>query len=74
MILQLTLTRGLSCLNKEVLEMNTVFSLVKKALLGLGLLATASLTSCNTVNGLGRDIENAGNSLYNATHHQHSSY
>lgn len=70
--MQLPLTRGLSCFNKEEIEMIAAFSLVKKALLVLGLFATASLSSCNTVNGLGRDIENAGNSLYNATHHQHS--
>ena len=46
--------------------MNSAIALLKAILVSAGLLALFSLTSCNTVSGLGRDLENTGNALNNA--------
>jgi predicted small secreted protein len=48
--------------------MNSVLRILKGALLFGGLLTLFSLTSCNTIAGLGRDLENTVNALDNATH------
>jgi predicted small secreted protein len=48
------------------LQMNSASALLKAAVLATGLLAFLSLSSCNTMSGLGRDIGNAGSSLENA--------
>ena len=49
--------------------MNSVLTLLKTAAIGAGLFILFSLTSCNTVSGLGRDLENTGNALNNAAGH-----
>ncbi|NIP92908.1 MAG: entericidin A/B family lipoprotein [Akkermansiaceae bacterium] len=41
-------------------------SLLKAGVVATTLLAVSSLTSCNTVAGLGRDLENTGTALENA--------
>ncbi len=46
--------------------MNSARSILKAAVLVGSLLAFSALTSCNTVSGLGRDLENTGNALDNA--------
>lgn len=47
-------------------EMNTTLSALKALLITIGLAGVFALTSCNTVSGMGRDIQNAGHSLKNA--------
>ena len=49
--------------------MNAIVSFFKAALIAAGLIAALSLTSCNTMAGLGRDIGNAGTGLENAASH-----
>ena len=46
--------------------MNAILTILKAALVITGLIAALSLTSCNTVAGLGRDIGSAGSGLENA--------
>lgn len=47
--------------------MNSARSILKAAALLGSILALTALTSCNTVSGLGRDLENSSNAVQNAT-------
>jgi predicted small secreted protein len=54
----------LNCATKR--PMNSTSSLLKASAIAAGLFALFSLGSCNTMTGVGRDLENAGSSIENA--------
>jgi predicted small secreted protein len=47
------------------LHLNTFLPVAKRVLAMAGLLAVIGLSSCNTVSGVGRDLENAGHAIEN---------